>query len=82
MDLYGNLRPARSLPGERPGFDLLIVRENSEGLYSGREHAIPDGYMAERVITRTATERIARLACEQAFLHAGAPAAAPADGGA
>ena len=70
LDLYGNLRPARSLPGERPGFDLLIVRENSEGLYSGREHAIPDGFVAERVITRTATDRIARLACEQALLHA------------
>lgn len=68
--LYGNLRPARSLPGERPGFDLLIVRENSEGLYSGHEHAIPDGFVAERVITRTATDRIARLACEQALLHA------------
>ena len=41
LDLYGNLRPARNLPGERPGFDLLIVPENSEGLYGGREHAIP-----------------------------------------
>ncbi len=70
LDLYGNLRPARSLPGERPVFDLLIVRENSEGLYSGREHAIADGFVAERVITRTASMRIARLACEQALLHA------------
>ena len=70
LDLYGNLRPAQSLPNAAPVFDLLIVRENSEGLYSGREHAIPGGVIAERVVTEAASQRIARLACEQALRHA------------
>lgn len=70
LELWGNLRPARSLPGTQPAFDLLIVRENSEGLYSGREHPIPGGWVAERVITAAASLRIAHLACEQAFRHA------------
>ncbi len=70
LDLWGNLRPARSLPGAQPIFDLLIVRENSEGLYSGREYEIPDGFIAERVITGAASRRIAVLACDEAFRHA------------
>jgi homoisocitrate dehydrogenase len=70
LGLWGNLRPARNLPDHRPLFDLLIVRENSEGLYSGREHAIEGGWVAERVITAAASQRIARLACEQAFRQA------------
>jgi homoisocitrate dehydrogenase len=71
LDLFANLRPVFSLPGEfsRPGIDLLIVRENSEGLYSGREHRQGDTAIAERVITRQASERIARAACEQACLR-------------
>ncbi len=71
LGLWGNLRPARNLPGSRPVFDLLIVRENSEGLYSGRECPIEDGWVAERVITAAASRRIARLACEQTYRHAG-----------
>ena len=53
FDLYANLRPAVQLvPGGRP-IDLLIVRENTEGLYSGREHwENADTAIAERVITR------------------------------
>ncbi len=72
LNLYANLRPVLSLPGEfsRPGIDLLIVRENSEGLYSGRERRAGDTAIAERVITRGASERIARTACEQALLRA------------
>jgi len=72
FDLYANLRPASSLPGEfsRPGIDLLIVRENTEGLYSGREHREGNTAIAERVITRTGSERIVRAACEQARLRA------------
>ena len=46
--------------------DLLIVRENTEGLYSGRERRDGDTAIAERVITRAASERIARVAFEQA----------------
>jgi homoisocitrate dehydrogenase len=66
FDLYANLRPASSLlPDNRP-VDLLIVRENTEGLYSGREHREGDTAVAERVITQRASERIARVAFEQA----------------
>lgn len=64
LDLYANLRPVRSLPrvSPRPGIDLLVVRENTEGLYSGRERVEDDGEtaVAERVITRAASERLAR----------------------
>jgi homoisocitrate dehydrogenase len=73
LGLYANLRPIRSLPvpGSRPGIDMLIVRENSEGLYSGREHFEGDGAVAERVVTRAASERIARVACALAVRRAG-----------
>jgi homoisocitrate dehydrogenase len=73
LDLYANLRPIFSLPGDfsRQGIDMLIVRENTEGLYSGREHRDGDTAIAERVITRRASERIARVACEQAMQRAG-----------
>ncbi|MGA2820812.1 MAG: isocitrate/isopropylmalate dehydrogenase family protein [Anaerolineales bacterium] len=72
LRLFANLRPIQSLPGpfSRPGIDLLIVRENSEGLYSGRERREGDTAVAERVITREASERIARVACEQALRRA------------
>jgi homoisocitrate dehydrogenase len=70
FDLYANLRPAFSLPGpfSRPGIDLLVVRENTEGLYAGRERLEDDGAtaIAERVITRRGAERIARAAYQQA----------------
>lgn len=75
FDLYANLRPVFSLPGEysQPGIDLLIVRENTEGLYSGREHLEGDKgdtAIAERIITRAGSERIVRAACEQAVRRA------------
>lgn len=69
LDLYANLRPVQSLPAKfsRSGIDLLIVRENTEGLYAGRERAEGDDTaIAERVITRRASERIARIAFKQA----------------
>jgi homoisocitrate dehydrogenase len=66
LDLYANLRPVTALaPGARR-VDLLIVRENTEGLYSGRERSDGDIAIAERVITRRASERIARCAFEYA----------------
>lgn len=75
LNLYANLRPTFSLPGpfSRPNINLLIVRENTEGLYAGRERLEPDGEtaVAERVITRTASERIARVAFEQARRRGG-----------
>ena len=63
LDLYANIRPVVSLPHISPkaGIDMIIVRENSEGLYSGRERVEDGGdtAIAERVITRTASRRIA-----------------------
>lgn len=66
LDLYANLRPTQSIPHEssRPNIDILIVRENTEGLYSGIERLEEDGAraVAERVITRKGSERIVRKA--------------------
>ncbi len=66
LDLYANLRPVRSLPkvSPRQGIDILVVRENTEGLYAGRERLADDGEtaIAERVITRRASQRLAERA--------------------
>ena len=70
FDLYANLRPTVDLLEDDGGVDMLIVRENTEGLYSGREHGDGDMVIAERVVTRSASERIARTACEQARARA------------
>ena len=69
LDLYANLRPVLSqpVPSSRPNIDMLIVRENSEGLYSGIERREADRAVTERVITRRASERIARRALELAM---------------
>lgn len=63
LDLFANLRPTQG-----PEADLVIVRENTEGLYAGRERLEDDGAtaIAERVITRRASARIARAAFELA----------------
>jgi homoisocitrate dehydrogenase len=70
LDLYANLRPCRSIPhaSSRTGIDLVIVRENTEGLYSGIERIEDNGDRAitERVITRKGSERIMRKAFELA----------------
>lgn len=70
LDLYANLRPIRSIPhpASRAGIDLLIVRENTEGLYAGIERMEDDGNRAvtERVITRKGSERIVRKALDMA----------------
>jgi len=63
--LYANLRPTRGLPGSDPRaahVDLVIVRENTQDLYAGRERMQGEEAIAERVITRAASERIARVA--------------------
>ncbi|HVN55974.1 MAG TPA: isocitrate/isopropylmalate dehydrogenase family protein [Anaerolineaceae bacterium] len=61
LDLYASIRPVRSLPcvSPKPGVNLVIVRENTEGLYAGRERREGDTAIAERVITRRASQRIA-----------------------
>ncbi len=71
FDLYANLRPSESLPGSfsRQNVDLLIVRENTEDLYVGRERREDDTAISERVITRKASERIVRVAFQQARLR-------------
>jgi len=64
LGLYANLRPILSQPvaSSRANIDMLIVRENTEGLYAGQERSDGDRAVTERVITRVASERIARLA--------------------
>jgi len=70
LNLYANLRPTRSIPhaSSRAGIDMVIVRENTEGLYSGIERVEDDGDRAitERVITRKGSERIVRKAFDLA----------------
>lgn len=70
LDLYANLRPIRSIPhpASRPNIDLVIVRENTEGLYSGFERVEEEGNRAvtERIITRRGSERILRKAFDLA----------------
>jgi isocitrate dehydrogenase (NAD+) len=72
LDLYANLRPVRNLPGVASrfgGVDLVIVRENTEDLYSGLEHEVVPGVVESlKIITERASTRIA----EFAFAHAGA----------
>ncbi len=71
LELYANLRPCRSIPHEssRPGIDIMIVRENTEGLYSGIERVEDNGNRAitERIITRKGSERILRKAFDIAM---------------
>lgn len=68
FDLYANLRPAQSYPvkDSLPDIDLLIVRENTEGLYVAQERRYGDVAIADAVVTRGASERIARVALSQA----------------
>jgi isocitrate dehydrogenase (NAD+) len=70
LDLYASVRPVRSLPGVKvpfTGVDLVVVRENTEGLYAGLEHVVVPGVVESlRVVTRAAAERIVRYAFELA----------------
>jgi isocitrate dehydrogenase (NAD+) len=73
LDLYANLRPVWNLPGvpaRFEGVDLVIVRENTEDLYSGLEHEIIPGVVESlKIITERASTRIARFAFEHARRH-------------
>ena len=69
LDLYANIRPAKSFPNVScidPRTDLVIVRENTEDLYSGLESGNDQRATATRVITKYASERIAKHAFELA----------------
>jgi isocitrate dehydrogenase (NAD+) len=70
LDLYASLRPVRSLPGiktRHDQVDLVVFRENTEGLYAGREHEVVPGVVeALKIITAEASQRIARYAFEYA----------------
>jgi len=61
LDLYANIRPFQS-----EKLDFIIVRENTEGLYSGREEMDTEQAQTVRVITRRGSERIAEKACDLA----------------
>jgi isocitrate dehydrogenase (NAD+) len=73
LNLYANLRPARSIKGLETRYDdvdLVIVRENTEDLYAGIEHMVgPDAAESIKIITRAASERIARFAFEYAVAN-------------
>src|SRR5258706_56030 len=73
LDLYANLRPVKSLPGVKSryaGVDLIVVRENTEDLYSGLEHVVVPGVVESiKIITEKASTRIARYAFEYARTH-------------
>jgi len=70
FDLYANVRPCKTLPGVwalKPNIDIVILRENTEGLYFGKEFEVAPGKgVALRVITKEASEKIAKLAFELA----------------
>jgi isocitrate dehydrogenase (NAD+) len=70
LDLYANLRPVRNLPGLVTPFgdlDLVVVRENTEDLYSGIEHVVVPGVVESlKIITERASTRIARFAFDYA----------------
>src|ERR1700724_2342473 len=73
LDLYANLRPSPSLPGipsRFEGVDLVVVRENTEDLYSGLENAVvPGGGESLKIITEKTPTRIAKFAFEYARGH-------------
>ncbi len=73
LELYANLRPVRSLPQiitRYQDVDLVIVRENTEDLYSGLEHEIVPGVVESlKIITRQASTRVAEFAFEYARQH-------------
>jgi len=76
FDLFANVRPARTLiPGRYDGVDIVLIRENIEGLYSGVEHFIRVGDdpravgVSEAIVTRLGCERVIRYAFEYAVAH-------------
>ena len=69
LDLYANIRPAKSyphMPALRDDIDMVIVRENTEDLYTGKEFSLGDSSVALRIISEKASKRIAKYAFETA----------------
>ena len=70
LDLFANIRPAKSYPNTkalRDDIDLVIVRENTEDLYMGKEFEINNSAIAIRIISEKASKRIAKYACQIAI---------------
>jgi isocitrate dehydrogenase (NAD+) len=71
LDVFANLRPARTfrgVPARSGEMNMMVVRENTEGIYSGIEYSAgPDAACGVRLITRKASTRVARAAFEQAM---------------
>jgi isocitrate dehydrogenase (NAD+) len=74
LDLYANLRPVKTLPGVKSRYenvDVVVVRENTEDLYSGLEHVVVPGVVESiKIITEKASTRIAKFAFEYATANA------------
>ena len=69
LDLYANIRPAKSyphMPALHDAIDMVIVRENTEDLYTGKEFSLGDSSVALRIISEAASKRIAKYAFETA----------------
>ena len=69
LDLYANVRPAKSyphMPALRDDIDMVIVRENTEDLYTGKEFTVGNAAVALRIISEDASKRIAKYAFESA----------------
>ena len=69
LDLYANIRPSKSyphMPALRDDIDMVIVRENTEDLYTGKEFSLGDSAIALRIISEDASKRIAKYAFETA----------------
>jgi isocitrate dehydrogenase (NAD+) len=73
LNLYASFRPIKNLPGVKSRFenvDIIVVRENTEDLYSGLEHVVVPGVVESlKIITAEASTRIARFAFEYARRH-------------
>jgi isocitrate dehydrogenase (NAD+) len=73
LNLYANLRPVKNLPGVKSrfeGVDIVLVRENTEDLYSGLEHEVVPGVVESlKIITEKASTRIAQFAFQYAKKH-------------
>lgn len=73
LELFANVRPAKTIPGLEGRFsdvDLVVIRENTEGLYSGLEHQVVPGVVESlKIITEKASMRVSRFAFEYARAH-------------
>ena len=73
LDLYANFRPAKSLagvPSRYEDVDLMVIRENTEGLYSGLEHEVVPGVVESlRVITEKGSRRVVQFAFQTAVVY-------------